>query len=616
MSRKRDRKAAEKKDVRSPERRNLDEGLELLGKNELLYQVFHQIGYSEYLFLGKKEICRVFKAGTVYINKDILLTPRQWANVLVHGKLHFVFGHFDAEKMPAYEVQREDGKIERIVSCDRRVWNLACDAYISRFLERLKCGESIIEYPFLEKIRESADEVEIYHYLMESGAGQEFDFSMDMVGLEEPIVYDIENGEVNLYAEEFYCMVLGQASYAVCEAGGHKRRYQSQAQRAAAYFINRYPLLGALASAFEIHDDAELCIRKEIQVAAVDVGERIIYINSGAGLRTAELRFVLAHEYLHAGLQHWERRQGRDKYLWNVACDFVINGWLVEMGVGSMPEGCLYDETLQNWSAETIYDLLITNMKEYRKLKTFRGYGSGDIIGEGRKRNMQTGISADEFCRNALYQGLEYHKSFGRGMLPVGLEEEIRALAVPAIPWDVELGKWFERMLPVPQRCRSYARPSRRQSITPDIPRPRYAELAGKDSSPAFGVVIDTSGSMEKKLLGMALGAVAGYAVSRGVTYVRVIFCDARAYDGGIMTPEEIAGRVQIRGGGGTVLQQGVDLLEKATDFPQDAPILIITDAEIEHDLKVHRKHAFLIPQGQALPFKAKGEVFRFGESR
>jgi hypothetical protein len=41
----------------------------------------------------------------------------------------------------------------------------------------------------------------------------------------------------------------------------------------------------------------------------------------------------------------WDiERLGRDPYLWNVACDYVINGWLVEMGLGELPKvGAIYD---------------------------------------------------------------------------------------------------------------------------------------------------------------------------------------------------------------------------------------------------------------------------------
>ena len=93
-------------------------------------------------------------------------------------------------------------------------------------------------------------------------------------------------------------------------------------------------------------------------------------------------------------------------------------------------------------------------------------------------------------------------------------------------------------------------------------------------------------------------------------TYVRVVFCDAAAYDAGYMAPEDIAGRVEVKGRGGTVLQPGVDLLEKAQDFPKEGPILIITDGMIDSTLRVRREHAFLLSQWKRLPFVSKGKIF------
>ena len=107
---------------------------------------------------------------------------------------------------------------------------------------------------------------------------------------------------------------------------------------------------------------------------------------------------------------------------------------------------------------------------------------------------------------------------------------------------------------------------------------------------------------------------IASYAAAKEVPYARVVFCDAKAYDAGWLAPEDIAGRVEVRGRGGTILQPGVDLLLKAKDFPKDAPILIITDGYIEKNLSVHREHGFLIPRGNHLPFRAKGKVFYFAE--
>lgn len=95
-------------------------------------------------------------------------------------------------------------------------------------------------------------------------------------------------------------------------------------------------------------------------------------------------------------------------------------------------------------------------------------------------------------------------------------------------------------------------------------------------------MVIDTSGSMSAKMIGMALGSIASYASVREVPYVRVIFCDAAPYDAGYLTPEEIAGRVEVKGRGGTRLQPGVNLLEEAKDFPEKGPVLIITDGRLK----------------------------------
>ena len=90
---------------------------------------------------------------------------------------------------------------------------------------------------------------------------------------------------------------------------------------------------------------------------------------------------------------------------------------------------------------------------------------------------------------------------------------------------------------------------------------------------------------------------------------VRLVFCDAAAYDQGYVAAEEIADRVRVKGRGGTVLQPGIDLLERAHDFPESGPILIITDGYCDR-VRIRREHAFLLPEGRSLPFVPKGKVF------
>ncbi|MEL6526422.1 MAG: VWA-like domain-containing protein, partial [Chloroflexota bacterium] len=131
------------------------------------------------------------------------------------------------------------------------------------------------------------------------------------------------------------------------------------------------------------------------------------------------------------------------------------------------------------------------------------------------------------------------------------------------------------------------------------------------ERSRTFGVVLDTPGSMSRALLAKALGSIASYALARNVPRVRVVFCDAHAYDQGYMPVEQIVGKVKVRGRGGTILMPGIRLLENAEDFPDAGPILIITDTYCDRiQVKASREHAYLVPKGGRLPFPTDAPVF------
>lgn len=619
------KKSGNQKNRRNIKEDNLALGLELVRKSPLFSKMGGDLGIRDLRTLENGDAAIVTREGKIFLNRECFLTPGQWAYVVAHCRLHLAFGHFDREKMP------EGAETYR--------WNQACDIYVAKFLADVKFGQPLC--PDLAELcgGSPADERKIYTWLGErkgasardkgepvedsvrwTGAGNIYGTApsgMDMRGLDSPIVYDKKKKQYNRYAVQFAYALSDAVTETVEEAGGHKgREKMTISKEAAQWFISRYPLLGGIASSFRIIEDYAYCMREEIQVAAVDAESGEIYVNPAAGLQEEEWKFVLAHEFLHAGLGHQKRQEGRDLFLWNVACDYVINGWLVEMGIGKMPEiGVLYDEGLRNKSAEEIYDRILEDIRGYRKKCTFCGYGKGDILaGKGilaPHSGNGPGMTMDEFCKSALRQGLAYHQSSGRGYIPAGLIEEIRALSMPPVPWDVELARWFDELFPYAEKRRTYARPSRRQGATPDIPRPHYVKDDAIGDGRTFGVVIDTSGSMSAKMIGMALGSVASYAAVREVPFARVVFCDAAAYDAGYLSPEEIAGRVEVKGRGGTKLQSGVDLLEHARDFPKDGPILLITDGAIEERLVIHRTHAFLLPKGNGLPFRAKGKVFR-----
>ena len=544
-------------------------------------------------------LCWVTSAGSIVCHPTRRAEPTQWARALAHCLLHLGLGHFRHHDNPV-------------------LWNMACDCAVEQFLTELRFGTSLSADALPEGVR---DEERLYQRLLHGGDKGEYagfgtagTLASDMVFVHEQDGWP-HWGKPPQWDQLFSAGLAAAVRSAVEVASGQlsdvssREQMNSAAQRAKEWFISSYPLLGAVAAAFRLVEDPLVCQREGITVAAISPALAEIYVNPAATLDESETRFVMAHEFLHAALRHDARQEWRDGYLWNVACDYVINQWLTEMGVGERPDGLLYDAQFKGLGAEEIYDRIVTDMRRFRKLATLRGVGVVDVL-PGQMRPSPD-VDLDAFYRQALSQGLSYHQEQGRGYLPAGLVEEIRSLSHPPIPWDVELARWFNEHFTPVEKTRSFARASRRQSSTPDIPRPSWSISEQLLDGRTFGVILDTSGSMERGLLASALGAIASYASARDVPAARVVFCDAEAYDMGYLKPDDVAGTVKVRGRGGTILQPGVDLLEQADDFPDDAPILIITDGYCDKVALRGREHAFLIPRGATLPFVPKGPVFR-----
>ena len=300
--------------------RRVEAGFGLLEKNTLFHQLDGYITAKPSHLNAKGSLACVTKDGDIYVNMRANLSPGQWCYVMAHNLLHLAFGHFDKASIPS--------------DCEfvPALWNKACDIYITRFLYDIRLGEPICADPAEAYPIKLNSEQKIYEYLLkhqDNGAqicGTNSEKLKDMIGVERPIVY--KKGERNAYAEKFSYAVTHSIKSALCDAGGYdlKTKKNTVISRAAEWFLSHYPLLGGLAATFKIVEDIEMCHRYEIHIAAVDAEQGIIYANPSCGFSEEEWIFVLAHEYLHAGLQHQKRCNGRDFFLWNIACDYVICG--------------------------------------------------------------------------------------------------------------------------------------------------------------------------------------------------------------------------------------------------------------------------------------------------
>lgn len=106
----------------------------------------------------------------------------------------------------------------------------------------------------------------------------------------------------------------------------------------------KYPTFGSVIANLEFQAS------KDIATAGTD-GKVLLYNPKFvSGLSDKERTFLFAHEVCHVAFEHIFRSEGKDKQLWNIATDSVINALLkqdglpmIEGGV-DIPEAVKYDE--------------------------------------------------------------------------------------------------------------------------------------------------------------------------------------------------------------------------------------------------------------------------------
>ncbi|MDR2112618.1 MAG: peptidase, partial [Candidatus Accumulibacter sp.] len=245
--------------------------------------------------------------GNLYCHATCRAEPAAWARAIAHGLLHLGMGHFVVQKHP-------------------RLWNLACDLVVEKFLSDLRFATPIADIPLPDGIN---DEERLYRRLIEQGIAE-------VTGADRALFGTAGENECDmLFAKaveswrgrlpntppdwpRFFAAGLAQAvRSAVNAAAGYaslseeSEAFDSAAVRAKQWFISSYPLLGAIAASFRVIEDLRVCQRMDIRIAAISVALQEIYINPAARLSQEELRFVMAHEFLHAALRHDVRHAWR-----------------------------------------------------------------------------------------------------------------------------------------------------------------------------------------------------------------------------------------------------------------------------------------------------------------
>lgn len=340
-----------------------------------------------------------------------------------------------------------------------------------------------------------------------------------------------------------------------------------------------------------------------------------------------EGNFVLVHEVMHVALSHLSRMGLRDRLLWNIVTDLVINTLLKQEGTFRIPAQCVVADgndsfkiggkTITNVSqkiAEQIYDELpikyvnacngkCSSCQHNGKNKGNGGGGNsnkngknGNSNGNGGSGSGKNGKPGNSGCPYAgtgmVGKGYDYHihgqsnpqkeqewkeqlataaaNARQRGTLPAHIQRLVDKVLEPRINWRQILWQMISNELPYDT---TWARPSRRSASTgiylPSMVKEKVSVV----------VHIDTSGSIGDDDLREFLGEIVGIGRSFAQVEMHVIICDAKVHETYDLTSETISHflNTKIKGGGGTSHRPVYEYLEK--EKPNTKLLISFTDA-------------------------------------
>lgn len=145
----------------------------------------------------------------------------------------------------------------------------------------------------------------------------------------------------------------------------------------------KYPTFGSVI--------ANLEFQKSIDIATAGTDGKVLLYNPKflGDLSEKQQIFIFAHEVCHVAFEHIFRSEGKDKRLWNIATDSVINALLIQDGLPMVEGGVNISEAI-NYDAEEMYNKLLEEEKKKQEQQSQKGnQGQQDKHNNQEQENSQ-----------------------------------------------------------------------------------------------------------------------------------------------------------------------------------------------------------------------------------
>jgi len=220
----------------------------------------------------------------------------------------------------------------------------------------------------------------------------------------------------------------------------------------------RHPFFGNMATRLKIIDGSDWC-----PTAATD--GRHLYYNRDffEKLTNKQVEFVVAHEILHNVFDHMMRVEGRDRFIWNAAADYSVNGQLVRDRIGEVPPEIkiFHDTAHYGKSTEQIYDEIFEKMDE-EQLKALGQLLDEHIDWEKGGKDGRPSYSKEELkqIRDEIKEAtIQAAQAAGAGNVPASIARMIKDLTEPKMNWREILRQQIQSVI---KNDYTFIRPSRK----------------------------------------------------------------------------------------------------------------------------------------------------------
>lgn len=360
--------------------------------------------------------------------------------------------------------------------------------------------------------------------------------------------------------------------------------------------------------------------KPEIETMATD-GESIFFNPEFVKeMSDAETRGVIAHEVLHVANLHHTRRGNRDPEDWNRACDYAINPGLIAEGF-SLPAGVLNSAEFEGMSAEQIYKELRKNSGKDQGQPQAAPQGQQGAAGQdaqgqpgntppaapqgqqgaqpgqgqqgqpGTPQNAPQGspaglgvggiLDAAPVADPAAMQAAEMQAKArvmqaeaaakARGQQSEAGKRAADQIRKAEIDWREVLRRYVDSTAKTEF---AWSRPNRRF-----LHSGMYLPGKAKDSLGKLSVVIDTSGSIDKKALGRFMSELQSAVSDVAPETVEIIQCDFIVRDHLEFQQGETL-EFDLKGGKITDMQPALDLIGDC------AACVVFTDCDYPRELR------------------------------